>query len=176
MLSDNLKVLLASTQSFAIKSQNFHWNVEGRDFPQYHAFFDTLYGDVSETIDPIAEYIRILGHYTPGSLSRYAELSVIQDQTKIPRAELMFAEALHDCEELGKLAVAIFDEATSALDSKTEDSVIQSIESLGGEITVVMIAHRLTTLKNCKTIIEIANGNILRSGNYEQIKIGRAHV
>ena len=113
MLSDNLKVLLASTQSFAIKSQNFHWNVEGSNFPQYHAFFDTLYGDVSATIDPIAEYIRILGHYTPGSLTRYAELSVIQDQIKIPRAELMFVESLQDCETMSKLAVAIFDEATS---------------------------------------------------------------
>ena len=113
MLSDNLKVLLASTQSFAIKSQNFHWNVEGSNFPQYHAFFDTLYGDVSATIDPIAEYIRILGHYTPGSLSRYSELSIIEDQTKIPRAKLMFAESLQDCETLGKLAVAIFDEATN---------------------------------------------------------------
>ena len=112
MLSDNLKVLLASTQSFAIKTQNFHWNVEGSNFPQYHAFFDTLYGDVSATIDPIAEYIRILGHYTPGSLKRYAELSIIEDQIKIPRAELMFAESLQDCETMGKLAVALFDEAT----------------------------------------------------------------
>jgi starvation-inducible DNA-binding protein len=113
MLSDNLKVLLASTQSFAIKSQNFHWNVEGSNFPQYHAFFDTLYGDVSATIDPIAEYIRILGHYTPGSLTRYAELSIIQDQVKIPRAELMFAESLHDCEQMGQLVVAMFDEAAN---------------------------------------------------------------
>lgn len=113
MLSDNLKVLLASTQSFAIKSQNFHWNIEGSDFPQYHEFFDTLYGDVSGTIDKIAEYIRILGHYTPGSLTRYAELSIIQDQTKIPRAELMFAESLQDCEKMIELVVAMFDEATN---------------------------------------------------------------
>ena len=113
MLSDNLKVLLASTQSFAIKSQNFHWNVEGSDFPQYHAFFDTLYSDVSDTIDKIAEYIRILGHYTPGSLSRYAELSIIQDQTKIPRAELMFAESLADCEIMIQLVTQMFDEATA---------------------------------------------------------------
>jgi starvation-inducible DNA-binding protein len=112
MLSDNLKVLLASTQSFAIKSQNFHWNIEGSDFPQYHEFFDTLYGDVSGTIDRIAEYIRILGHYTPGSLTRYGELSVIQDQTKIPRAELMFAESLQDCETMIKLVVEMFDVAT----------------------------------------------------------------
>lgn len=113
MLSDNLKVLLASTQSFAIKSQNFHWNVEGSNFPQYHEFFNTLYDDVSETIDPIAEYIRILGHYTPGSLSRYAELSVIQDQTKIPRAELMFQESLQDCETMLQLVTAMFDEAAN---------------------------------------------------------------
>lgn len=113
MLSDNLKVLLASTQAFAIKSQNFHWNVEGSNFPQYHEFFNTLYDDVSETIDPIAEYIRILGHYTPGSLTRYAELSIIQDQVKIPRAELMFQESLQDCETMLQLVTAMFDEAAS---------------------------------------------------------------
>jgi starvation-inducible DNA-binding protein len=112
MLSDNLKVLLASTQAFAIKTQNFHWNVEGSNFPQYHEFFNTLYEDVSATIDPIAEYVRVLGAYTPGSLSRYAELSIIQDQTKIPRAQLMFAESLQDCETMIQLVVEIFDIAT----------------------------------------------------------------
>jgi starvation-inducible DNA-binding protein len=113
MLSDNLKVLLASTQSFAIKTQNFHWNVEGSNFPQYHKFFNTLYKDVNATIDPIAEYIRILGHYTPGSLTRYAELSIIQDQTKVPRAELMFVELLQDCEKMLQLVTAMFDEAAN---------------------------------------------------------------
>ena len=113
MLVENLKVLLASTQVFAIKTQQFHWCVEGTNFPQYHAFFDTLYGDVSATIDPIAEYIRILGHYTPGSLTRYAELSIIQDQTKVPRAELMFVELLQNCETMSELVVAMFDEATN---------------------------------------------------------------
>jgi len=113
MLSDNLKVLLASTQSFAIKTQNFHWNVEGSNFPQYHEFFDTMYGDVSDTIDKIAEYIRILGHYTPGSLTRYSELSIIQDQTKIPRAELMFVESYQDCEAMIQLVTSMFDEATN---------------------------------------------------------------
>lgn len=112
MLADNLKVLLASTQSFAIKSQNFHWNIEGSDFPQYHEFYDTLYGDVSGTIDRIAEYIRILGHYTPGSLQRYSELTIIEDQVRIPRAELMFAETLNDIERMLNVVVPMFDEAT----------------------------------------------------------------
>lgn len=113
MLVDNLKILLASTQTFAIKSQQFHWCIEGSNFPQYHEFFDTLYSDVSGTIDRIAEYIRILGQYTPGSLQRYSELTIIQDQTKIPRAQLMFTESLQDCEKMIELVVAMFDEATN---------------------------------------------------------------
>lgn len=112
MLSDSLKILLASTQSFAIKSQNFHWNIEGSNFPQYHSFYDTLYNDVNDTIDKIAEYIRILGHYTPGSLQRYGELTVIPDQTKIPRAELMFFETLQDIDKMNQLVVEMFDQAT----------------------------------------------------------------
>lgn len=112
MLADQLKVLLASTQSFAIKSQQFHWCIEGSDFLQYHEFYDTLYGDVHNTIDKIAEYIRILGHYTPGSLQRYSELTIIEDQVKIPRAELMFVETLQDIEKMSQLVVTMFDQAT----------------------------------------------------------------
>jgi starvation-inducible DNA-binding protein len=112
MLVDNLKILLASTETFSLKSRNFHWNIEGSDFPQYHAFYDTLYNESYETIDRIAEYIRVLGAYAPASLTRYGELSVIQDQTKIPRAELMFAESLQDSSKMIELVVAIFDVAT----------------------------------------------------------------
>ena len=96
MLSDNLKVLLASVNSLSIKAQNFHWNVEGDNFPQYHEFFGNFYEEVYSSVDKIAEYIRTLDSYAPGSLSRYAELTIIEDQTKIPRPNLMFAELLSD--------------------------------------------------------------------------------
>jgi len=65
--------------------------------------------------------------------------------------------------------VLVFDEATSALDNKTEESVIRSIEALGSEITVIMIAHRITTLQKCTKIIELANGRIARVGNCRDI-------
>jgi len=97
MLVDSLKIALASSYVFQIKVQNFHWNVEGPDFPQYHKFLDDLYSEINENaIDKTAEYIRVLDHYTPGSITRFAELSIIQDQIKIPRAELMIAELLSD--------------------------------------------------------------------------------
>ena len=65
--------------------------------------------------------------------------------------------------------VIIFDEATSALDNKTEQAVMQSIESLGQNLTILIIAHRLTTLKNCTQIVELADGGIKRIGTYEEI-------
>ena len=96
MLADNLKVLLASVNSLSIKVQYFHWNVEGDNFPQYHDFFGNLYQEVYTSVDKIAEYIRTLDTFTPGSLSRYAELTIIEDQLKVPRPNLMFAELLSD--------------------------------------------------------------------------------
>jgi len=65
--------------------------------------------------------------------------------------------------------VIIFDEATSALDNKTEQAVMQSIESLGQNLTVLIIAHRLTTLQNCDQIVELADGGIKRIGTYQEI-------
>jgi ATP-binding cassette subfamily B protein len=62
--------------------------------------------------------------------------------------------------------ILVFDEATSALDNKTEESVIKSIEALGKEITVIMIAHRITTLKKCTKVIELADGKIVNVGSY----------
>ena len=65
--------------------------------------------------------------------------------------------------------VIIFDEATSALDNKTEQAVMKSIESLGQNITILIIAHRITTLKNCTQIVELGDGGIKRIGTYEEI-------
>jgi ATP-binding cassette, subfamily B, bacterial PglK len=65
--------------------------------------------------------------------------------------------------------VIIFDEATSALDNETEEAVMQAIESLGEDLTVLIIAHRLTTLKNCTKIVELADGGIKRTGTYQEI-------
>ena len=65
--------------------------------------------------------------------------------------------------------VIIFDEATSALDNETEAAVMQAVETLGRDITILIIAHRLTTLKNCDQIVELANGEIKALGGYEQM-------
>lgn len=65
--------------------------------------------------------------------------------------------------------VIIFDEATSALDNETEQAVMQAIESLSKDLTLLIIAHRLTTLKNCTQIVELGDGGIKRTGTYQDI-------
>lgn len=65
--------------------------------------------------------------------------------------------------------VIIFDEATSALDNETEQAVMQAIEGLSKNLTILIIAHRLTTLKNCTQVVELAEGGIKRIGTYQQI-------
>jgi ABC-type multidrug transport system fused ATPase/permease subunit len=65
--------------------------------------------------------------------------------------------------------VIIFDEATSALDNETEIAVMQSIESLSKDLTLILIAHRLTTLKNCTQIVELSEAGIKRCGSFQDI-------
>jgi starvation-inducible DNA-binding protein len=108
MLSDNLKVLLGTSYAFVIKAQNFHWNIEGPNFPQYHEFLGNLYEEVYGSIDKTAEYIRTLESYSPGSFSRFQELSIIEDQTKVPRAELMMEELYSDNQKIIELLKACF--------------------------------------------------------------------
>jgi len=81
------------------------------------------------------------------------------------RQRLGIARALY-CDP----TIIIFDEATSALDNETEDDVMQSIGKLNDNLTILIVAHRTTTLKNCDVIIQLGStGNIIRSGTYDQI-------
>ncbi|WP_151208998.1 ABC transporter ATP-binding protein [Bordetella petrii] len=65
--------------------------------------------------------------------------------------------------------IIVFDEATSALDTGTESMVMESIEALGRDVTILMIAHRLTTLRACDRVVELADGKVRRVGSYAEI-------
>jgi starvation-inducible DNA-binding protein len=113
MLVNLLKTLLASTYAYSIKAQFMHWNVEGADFYQMHKFFQKIYEDAYGAVDTIAEEIRTLNEYAPGSLERFQELSQIMGQTKVPRTELMLQELLADSNVLIGLLTQCFDAATA---------------------------------------------------------------
>jgi ATP-binding cassette subfamily B protein len=66
-------------------------------------------------------------------------------------------------------SVLVFDEATSALDNATEQSVMDAIGGLSSHLTIFLIAHRLSTVRNCDIIVELAHGQMVAQGTYEQL-------
>jgi ATP-binding cassette subfamily B protein len=66
-------------------------------------------------------------------------------------------------------SVLVFDEATSALDNATEQSVMDAIEGLSSDLTILIVAHRLTTVRRCDTIVELEHGQVVAQGTYEQL-------
>jgi starvation-inducible DNA-binding protein len=77
-----LKVVHANTFVMYFKTHAFHWNIEGKNFPQYHDFFGDLYTDLFGAVDPLAEEIRALGEYAPMSLTElYSSCTLIENNS-----------------------------------------------------------------------------------------------
>jgi len=110
-LVDSLKTCLASTFSYYLKAHYFHWNVEGPNFPQYHEFLKTIYEDAFAAVDDIAERIRTLNAYAPGSLMRFQELTKVDDQLNIPSPMEMMKELETDNRRIIGLLTAAADKS-----------------------------------------------------------------
>lgn len=123
-LVSQLKVLLATTFSFYLKSHNYHWNVTGPNFAQYHEFFGDLYEEVFASVDTTAEEIRKHGAYAPGSLGRFADLSLIEDELTIPDPDVMFARLARDNDTL----IDVLYQARSIADQIGENGTVNYIE------------------------------------------------
>lgn len=103
------KVGFASSFSFYLKAHNFHWNVEGSDFLEYHQLFGGIYEEVYSSIDDYAEKIRALGTYVPASYTRFSMLSQIEDETGILPKEAMTAELLKDNDKLINILKLVYE-------------------------------------------------------------------
>ena len=88
-LATQLKAALADSFVFSLKTQFYHWNVEGPDFFQYHKLFGKIYEEVQGAVDSLAEQIRTLDIYSPGTLSRFKEISTIVEDETVPNAMVM---------------------------------------------------------------------------------------
>jgi starvation-inducible DNA-binding protein len=108
---NQLKIAFASQYAFAIKAQNFHWNVEGHDFYQLHQLFDTIYTEVYGAVDDFAENIRKIKAYTPASLHRFSALTAIDDEVEVLDPQSMVAELLADAEKMQEIMKVLFVEA-----------------------------------------------------------------
>ena len=108
---NQLKIAFASQYAFAIKAQNYHWNVEGPDFYQRHKMFQKIYEEVYGAVDDFAENIRKIKAYTPASLYRFSALSAVDDEVEILEPQAMVAELLRDAEKMQEIMKVLFVEA-----------------------------------------------------------------
>jgi len=103
-----LQTAFASEYSFALKAQNFHWNVEGASFPQLHELFDKIYKEVYGSIDTFAEQLRALEIYAPASYSKFSMLSQVKDENSVPQERDMVEELLVDSEKMANMFKIVF--------------------------------------------------------------------
>ena len=83
-VSEHLSKLLADTYSLYLKTHSFHWNVIGPHFRSLHTMFEEQYNELWTAADEVAERIRTLDVYAPGSYSQFAKLTSIKEETGVP--------------------------------------------------------------------------------------------
>ena len=128
-LQQAAKVAFATEFSFYLKAHNFHWNVEGSDFKQYHDLFGGIYEEVYESIDAFAEQIRSLGTYVPASYTRFSMLTQIEDETQILPRQAMVEALIVDNEKIVKLLKLVFQQSEANQEFGFSDFIAGRIDA-----------------------------------------------
>jgi starvation-inducible DNA-binding protein len=126
--AEGLSRLLADSYILYLKTHNFHWNVEGPMFNTLHMMFMDQYTELWNALDLIAERIRALGKYAPGSYKRFVELSSISESEETIPAREMLIQLLRGHEAVAKTSRSIFPAAEAGNDEGTLDLLTQRIQ------------------------------------------------
>ena len=122
-VADKLKVLLADSYTLYLQTHNFHWNVTGPQFRELHLMFEEQYTELALAVDEIAERIRTLGVFAPGTYKQFAELSHIKETGDIPAGDKMVAILTEGHEQIVKTCRAVLQEAQAADDESSASLV-----------------------------------------------------
>lgn len=124
-----LSRLLADTYTLYLTTHNFHWNVTGPMFNTLHIMFMEQYTELWNAVDPIAERIRALGHWAPGSYAQFAKLASIGDApANPPKALKMVRTLVSGHEAVARTARGLFPLAEQANDQPTADLLTQRLD------------------------------------------------
>jgi starvation-inducible DNA-binding protein len=127
-IAAGLSRLLADTYVLYLKTHSFHWNVEGPMFQTLHQMFMDQYTETWNAIDPIAERIRALGHYAPGSYKQYVKLASVKESEGVPKAGKMVRELIEGQEAVARTARSVLPLADGANDQPTLDLLTQRLD------------------------------------------------
>ncbi len=125
---DALSALLASSYTLYLKTHNYHWNVTGPMFTTLHTLFETEYTELALAVDAIAERIRALGAFAPGSYSAFAKLSVVKEETGRPEAKEMIRILVSDQEVVASSARRVIEATEAANDQASADLATRRLD------------------------------------------------
>ncbi|MBO6543622.1 MAG: DNA starvation/stationary phase protection protein [Alphaproteobacteria bacterium] len=128
-IAEGLTRVLADTYTLYLKTHNYHWNVTGPMFNTLHTMFMTQYNELWMAVDEVAERIRSLGEYAPGSYKAYASLTSIEEDVDVPKAEVMIANLVKGHEAVARTARSVFPLAEAASDESTADLLTQRMQA-----------------------------------------------
>ncbi len=127
-IAKGLSKVLADSYTLYLKTHNYHWNVTGPMFSTLHLMFETQYTELALAVDEIAERIRALGVFAPGSYKAFAELTDIKEETSVPPAEEMIRELVTGQETVIRSARSLFPLIQSASDEPSADLLTQRMQ------------------------------------------------
>jgi starvation-inducible DNA-binding protein len=127
-IANGLSKLLADTYTLYLKTHNFHWNVTGPMFQTLHLMFETQYTELALAVDLIAERIRSLGVYAPGTYKQFSALSSIKEENGIPKAQDMIRLLVEGQESVVRTARSLYEVVEKANDEATADLLTQRIQ------------------------------------------------
>ncbi len=123
-----LEKLLADSYTLYLKTHSYHWNVTGPMFTTLHTMFEAQYTELALAVDEIAERLRALGSYAPGSYSQFIERASVKEDTGVPKAVDMIRNLVADHAEVAKSAKAVIAAAGEDEDDATGDLGVRRIE------------------------------------------------
>ena len=127
-IAQGLSHLLADTYTLYLKTHYFHWNVTGSMFSTLHLMFEVQYNELALAVDLIAERIRALDVYAPGTYRDFAKLTSIKESDSVPKAQDMIAELVAGHEAVCRTARTVFPSADAASDEATADLLTQRLQ------------------------------------------------
>jgi starvation-inducible DNA-binding protein len=127
-IADGLSRLLADTYTLYIKTHYYHWNVTGPMFNSLHLMFENQYNELATAVDDIAERIRSLGCFAPGTYHEFSRLTAVNEDKDIPAAKNMIENLVQGQETVVKTARSLFPFVNNANDEATADLLTQRIQ------------------------------------------------
>ena len=126
-IAAELERVLADTFTLYLKTHNYHWNVTGPMFNTLHLMFEQQYNELWAAVDLIAERIRSLGAFAPGSYAQFAVLASITEAHGVPTAEQMLADLVSANEAVARTVRTALAAAETAGDKSTADLLTQRL-------------------------------------------------